>query len=322
MENKSHVLAAGLFTIALLVALVWGAVWFRQDTVVRDRYVLVATTSVSGLSEQASVRLRGVEVGKVESIRFDPSNPQAILITALIDRNAPLSTGTRAQLGYQGVTGLAYIELSDDGQNAGRLESDPRDPARIPVDPSLMEQVFASGPALIASIDQVAKRLARLMSDENQTLVAGTLSNIQSASAKFGRLADQAGPVLAQATPTLKATAAVAADASAAIQRADQLIANVNTLTLQLGQRLDSLDRITRSAEQIGNVTQAFGEAVVGVALPKISDLIDELSRNSRALDRVLNDFQDQPQSLVFGRGPSTPGPGEAGFMPPAAGGR
>jgi phospholipid/cholesterol/gamma-HCH transport system substrate-binding protein len=93
-------------------------------------------------------------------------------------------------------------------------------------------------------------------------------------------------------------------------------------LTLQLGQRLDSIDRITRSAEQLGNVGQAFGEAVVSVALPKISDFLDELSRNSRALERALNDFQDQPQSLVFGRGPSVPGPGEAGFAAPAAPGR
>lgn len=338
MENKSHALAAGLFTLLLIGALVAVALWFRQDNEVRDRYLLVSTTSVSGLSAQASVRFRGVEVGRVESIRFDPANPQVILITALIDRNAPLSKGTRAQLGYQGVTGLAFINLSDEGTDPAPLATDPLDPARIPVDPSVMEQLFARGPALVASVDQVASRLAQLMSDDNQALITEVLSSIQVASEKLGRLADQAGPVLAQATPVLagvppmlaqvppmlKATAAAASDAGAAMRRVDDLVANVNTLTLQLGQRLESIDRITASAERLGRAGEAVGEAVIGVALPRVGDLLEDLSRSVRTLDRVLDDFQQQPQSLLFGRRPRTPGPGEPGFTTsvPAAGQR
>jgi len=324
MENRSHALAAGLFTLVLIGALVAIAVWFRQDTEIRDRYILVSTTSVSGLSAQASVRFRGVEVGRVESIRFDPADPQVILISALIDRNAPLSSGTRAQLGYQGVTGLAFINLSDDGADPVPLAPDALAPPRIPVDPSVMEQLFSRGPALVASVDQVADRLAQLMSDDNQALVTGVLSSIQVASEKLGRLADQAGPVLAQAgpvlaavPPVLKSTAAAADDAGAALRRVDDLVANVNALTVQLGQRLESIDRITASAERLGSVGEAMGEAVIGTALPRVGDLLDELSRSVRTLDRVLTDFQQQPQSLVFGRRPSAPGPGEAGFAPP-----
>ncbi len=317
MENKAHALAAGLFTLVLLAAMIAVAVWFRQDNVERDRYLLVSASSVSGLNAQAAVRLRGVEVGKVESIRFDPTDPRLILITVVIDRGTPLTLGTRAQLGYQGVTGLAYIDLSDAGTNQARLDSDGRNLPRIPVDPSLLDKLAASGPGLIGAVDEVARRLNRLLSDDNQALVTDTLSNLQVATGKLSRVADQITPVLAQATPALKATATAATDASATFRRADDLVNNVNMLTVQFGQRLESIDRITRSAEQIGNVGQAFGEAVISVALPKISDFIDELSRNSRALERALNDFQEQPQSLVFGRGPSMPGPGEAGFAPP-----
>ena len=71
-------------------------------------------------------------------------------------------------------------------------------------------------------------------------------------------------------------------------------------------------------AERIGDVSQVFGESVVGVTLPKLSDLLDDLSRNSRALDRAINQFQENPQSVVFGRSVAAPGPGEPGFVPPA----
>jgi phospholipid/cholesterol/gamma-HCH transport system substrate-binding protein len=317
MENRAHALAAGLFTLVLLAALIAVASWFRDDAAVRDRYLLVARQSVSGLNVQAVVRLRGVEVGRVESIRFDPADPQAILITALIDRGTPLTQGTRATLGYQGVTGLAFIELTDDGGKPQRLEADARAPVRIPVDPSLLDQLASNGPGLIASVEEVARRAARLLSDDNQAAVVATLNSMQLASNRLAALADQAQPVLAQTGPALKATTGVANDASLAIRRADQFIGQATTLAQQFGQRLESIDRIAKSAEQLGNVGQALGEAVVSVALPKIGDFIDELSRNSRALERALSDFQEHPQSLVFGRGPIPPGPGESGFVAP-----
>jgi phospholipid/cholesterol/gamma-HCH transport system substrate-binding protein len=322
MENRSHALAAGLFTLLLVAAMIAVALWFRHDTTLRDPVVLVATTSVSGLNVQAAVRLRGVEVGRVENIRFDPSDPKAILITAMIDRDAPLTRGTRAQLRFQGVTGLAFVELSDDGSDPARLEGAP---PRIAVDASLVEQIFAVGPTLFARVDEVLRRASLLMSDENVERVGQTLAGVQEASLRFaqladrlGGLADQAGPVVARVGPVLKATEAMAVDTGGLVRRADRMVENIDALTLQLGQRLDSLDRITRSAERLGDVSQAFGESVVGVALPKLSDLLDDLSRNSRALDRAINQFHENPQSVVFGRSISLPGPGEPGFVAPA----
>lgn len=322
MEDRSHALAAGLFTLLLVAAVVAAALWFRQDTTERDRVLLVATTSVSGLSVQAAVRLRGVEVGRVESIRFDPSDPKAILITVLVDRDAPLTRGTRAQLRFQGVTGLAFVELSDDGSDPAPLAGTP---PRIAVDASLVEQLFAVGPALFANVDQALQRLNRLMSDENVSGVGVTLAGVQQASTEFARLAqrlgtlaDQAAPAVARVGPMLKATEGVATDAAGLVRRTDQLIVRVDALAMQFGERLEAFDRITRSAERIGDVSQAFGESVVGVALPKLSDLLDDLSRNSRALDRAINQFQENPQSVVFGRPVAAPGPGEPGFLPPA----
>jgi len=322
MENRSHALAAGLFTLLLVAAAIAVALWFRQDAKLRDPVVLVATTSVSGLNVQAAVRLRGVEVGRVEAIRFDPADPKAILITAMIDRDAPLTRGTRAQLRFQGVTGLAFVELSDDGIDPTPLSGSP---PRIAVDASLVEQLYAVGPALFARVDDVLRRASLLMSDENVQRVGESLAAVQDASLRFaqladrlGVLADQAAPAVARAGPMLKAAESLAADTGGLVRRADRMVENLDGFALQLGKRLDSVDRITRSAERLGDVSQAFGESVVGVALPKLGDLLDDLSRNSRALDRAINQFHENPQSVVFGRSISLPGPGEPGFVAPA----
>ena len=61
------------------------------------------------------MRYRGVTVGKVENIRLDPEKLQTILIRIAVDRDLPLTKNAYAQLGYQGLTGLAFVQLNDDG---------------------------------------------------------------------------------------------------------------------------------------------------------------------------------------------------------------
>ena len=72
MENKAHALAAGLFVLALSALLGVLAYWLTRDVGIRLAYEITTREAVSGLQPQAPVRYRGVNVGKVTSIGFDP----------------------------------------------------------------------------------------------------------------------------------------------------------------------------------------------------------------------------------------------------------
>ena len=48
--------------------------------------------------------------------------------------------------------------------------------------------------------------------------------------------------------------------------------------------------------------------------LPRLNVLLDDVQRSSRGLERLLNEVNEQPQSLIFGRSTLPPGPGEPGF--------
>ncbi|MFP5340911.1 MAG: MlaD family protein, partial [Gammaproteobacteria bacterium] len=100
MENKAHAMAAGIF-VALLSLLVLGlAAWLTRDTGVRDTYEISTRETVSGLQEQAPVRFRGVDVGKVSSIGFDPRQVGNVLVRIEVDRETPLTTESFATLAY------------------------------------------------------------------------------------------------------------------------------------------------------------------------------------------------------------------------------
>ncbi|HEU4375093.1 MAG TPA: MCE family protein, partial [Telluria sp.] len=46
MENRSHALMTGLFTIALLIAAVLAGIWFNRDRTERVPYLIATTESI------------------------------------------------------------------------------------------------------------------------------------------------------------------------------------------------------------------------------------------------------------------------------------
>ena len=77
-----------------------------------DTYQAYMSESVSGLSLDAPVRYRGVEVGRVRKIALAPENIEQVQLTLDIERGTPVKEDTVAVLRVQGLTGIAYVELS------------------------------------------------------------------------------------------------------------------------------------------------------------------------------------------------------------------
>jgi phospholipid/cholesterol/gamma-HCH transport system substrate-binding protein len=309
MENRAHAIAVGLFTLLLGAGVVLLVMWFSGDTEKRETYRLESQYAVTGLNVQAPVRFRGVEVGRVESIAFSGEKARSIAIEVSVKADTPITRGTYAQLGSQGVTGLAYVILDDDGDKAQTLSPDESQKSPIPVRRSFIDEVSGSGKDLVAGANEVAHRLSALLNEKNQAQLMKTLESLDAATRGIASLAGKLEPVM-------RDVPAMTRDARQALGRADTLLANMNKLTVELTQRVDTLERVSRSAEQVGGAAESFSGAAVSETLPRINALLEELARNSRSLDRLLTQVNEQPSSLVFGRPTVTPGPGEAGFNP------
>jgi phospholipid/cholesterol/gamma-HCH transport system substrate-binding protein len=315
MENRAHALAAGLFILLLGAALVATVVWVRGEPIAQDNYVLYTRGTVSGLNVQAPVRYRGVEVGKVESIRFDPQDPRIILVNIAVRSGTPLTRGTYAELAAQGVTGLSFVQLSDEGAT-GELR-DPSDAvqARIELRASFLERVSESGEQLVARIGAVAVKLEQWLDEDNRRKAMQTLAAFEAAAQRVGALADAT-------QPGVKAVPELARQAGETMRRADAALADLRVLAASLNQRVDAIDKIAVTAERIGSSVQAAAAAGVSLSstasretIPRLNALLDEISRSTRSLERLLEDLSANPSSIVFGRTPLPPGPGEPGFV-------
>jgi len=299
MENRAHAIAAGSFVLLLAAALVAAGFWFRKDDIRLAHYVVTTTTSVAGLQAEARVRYRGVDVGRVESIQIDPGVSGSISIRIGIKEDTPITRSTYAQLGYQGVTGLAYVSLDDDGSSSELLRSTDPDAARIAMRPSLLD----SGRDLLTAVNELAGRMNDLLNPENRQLARRALAGVEQMARQTAVLAGELQPG-ARGIPTL------VGEARTALAGAEKMTASMRALAVNLEERAKAFDRMAASLEEVGAAARSFNDDT----LPRFNALVEQLNRDTRSLDRVLNALGERPQSFVFGAARGTPGPGESGF--------
>lgn len=317
MENKAHAMAAGIFVVALTAILIGLAAWLTRDTGVRDAYEISTRETVTGLQEQAPVRFRGVDVGKVKRIGFDPQSTGNVLLRLEIDREAPLTQKTFAVLSQQGITGLAFIQLDDEAPGAPRLQPNEDQPPRIPLKPGLLAKLEERGEAILNKIDLVAGRINILLADDNQKRFASALTNIDKAAASTQQLAERLDktvtqkldPALAEAGPAMRSVRN-SADAIG------KTAADFGVTARRLNEKDGPMDRLADGAQALSHAADSFNAAT----LPRINRVTEDTQRAVRQLGRAVTSINDNPQSLIWGSGRAEPGPGEPGFAPPRAG--
>lgn len=323
MENKSHALAAGLFVLAVTALLVAMTLWLTRDVANTVPYEMTSTEAVTGLQVQAPVRYKGVAVGKVTRIGFDPQQRSRVLVGLAISPDTPITTSTYASLAFQGVTGLSFVQLDDDGSSSALPDLGPSGVPRIPLRPSALGQITDQASGLIDKIDQTADRINQLLGPDNQAALARALHEVGEAAAQANALLQslqhsvQTGidPALArvpslldQAGSTLQTTEAATAQARLAMEQLGEVIVEARQSLQRLSGEGGMLERMDEGAS-----------TVTGTTLPRIQNLTDDAARTIRRLDRLVDSLNDNPQVLLFGSGSIDPGPGEPGFAPPPA---
>lgn len=302
MENRAHALAAGLFVIAFGLAAALALWWLGgQKAEASSSYLIETRRDVTGLNVQAQVRYRGIRAGKVEGIEPDPRDRRLLLVRISLERKYPVTPKTVARMGHQGLTGLAYIQLEDDGTSDQLLEGKDGELPRIGMKPSLLETLSEKGGEIAAQLSEVAARVSALMNEKNAQNMSRTLENIAAGSEGFQQLPQ----IMAATREMLSETN---------LKRMNSLLASLEKaageaapLTAEVRELVKSMTALSKRLDQVAGQTGAE-------TAPRVNALLRDLDTSTRQLTRILELIDESPQALIFGRGAATPGPGETGF--------
>lgn len=300
MENRAYALAAGSFALLLGLAVIAAIYWFGGKEGVTAQYLIVSAQNVSGLNPQAQVRYRGIRVGKVLDIALDDRDARKILVRIEVDKKVPITKGTVAKIGQQGVTGIAHILLEESSDEMKPIEagSDGGLP-RIAMVPSLLDEVGESGSEVLEQAKIFFTKANHLFDDKTRANIAGTLSNLEKGTARLNQiLADDRLQRLGSAVAKVDDAAG---DAKAFFHDARELIPKMHALS----GRLEVL------------IGEHSGEGATAT-VARLNELSQELTATTQQLNRVLQVVEQSPESLLFGAPPRSPGPGEPGFVAPS----
>jgi phospholipid/cholesterol/gamma-HCH transport system substrate-binding protein len=311
MESKSHALIAGVFAIGLAMLAGLLALWLGKDEIRRTPYTIATPLKVSGLNIQAAVRYKGIKVGKVTDIDFDTKVPGQLLLNLDIVSDTPITQSTYATLGYQGVTGIAYIELDDDGSKPAAIAKDARLGLLIPLRPGLLQEVEKHGLAILGQTEELSKRLNTLLDPNNQKSLINAVNQIGRTAAAWETLPAKLDPVLTALPQTIQQARDSALAFKQFSDNAKATSTNLNNLINNLQAEDGSINRLSKNVENLSSSLQYE-------TLPAFNGVLQDARGTLRGINRSTDNFNERPQSLLFGAKPVVPGPGESGFSDPS----
>jgi len=309
METKVNYAAVGAFVLVLGAVLVAALLWLASGGAFQkkyDLYLAFEDESVAGLNLNAPVKYNGVDVGKVRQIELDPGNPERVNLIFAIERGTPIKEDTVAVLKTQGLTGIAYVELSGGAPHAPLLRA--AEGSEFPVirtKPSLSARLENVLTSVLAKLDSTSNNLNAMLSEENQAAFKSTLADLASVA-----------HTLAARKETIDAGLL---DAGRTMHNSAQASAGLKPLIDRLGRSADAVEKagneVAKASAGAGKSINSAGRDInrfTAETVPQLERLLGELSVLTTSLRRLSEQTERNPSGLLFGHRPVPDGPGES----------
>jgi len=295
MESKINYTLVGLFVVLLSAGLIIFAYWLgkyggQQEY---DDYYVYMSESVAGLSNDASVKYRGVEVGTVAHIGLNPNNSEQVELLLKIKHKTPIKTDTTATLKLYGLTGLAYLELAGGKRDSPLLTHTTDEIPVIPSKPSIFALIDESMSDIAGKSALALDKFVRLLSDKNLQYIEATLLQ----------------------------TNLLVKDLNGQLQGFHNLVNNGIVMEKRVTRAFEKVEvastRVTNMADSLEKNYANVGHNMrldVQQSLESFNRLLYQLNNLTEDMQRTVQSIEASPSDLIFKRSQPKPGPGEDGY--------
>lgn len=295
MRAQPNLAAVGAFVLGLGAVAVVAGLWLAVGGFHlkrQERYVARFAESVSGLGRGAPVTYRGVPVGSVRDLSLEPGDPARVRLVLEVAPGTPVTRDTVAVLTFQGLTGIASVELLGGGRGSPPLSRAAGEPyPEIRTQPSTKSRLEAAVTSLLGDLQETAADVQRLVA-----ALADRSGDIDAAIVDAGRTLHH----VADASARLSGVAARVGRGAEAVERAAGEVQGVGAAARV------AADDAARAAQETSRMVQQLE----GRSLAEVDRLVAELTDAAATLGRVSRELERNRGALLGGQTPP-PGPGE-----------
>ena len=275
MSRDRTLLNVGIFTVAMLLVAAMLVVVFGQFRFASETDYHATFLDASRLKAGQDVRIAGVPVGKVGTVKLNPDN--TVDVAFAVDKRYQLYTSTRAVVRYQNLVGDRYLEIT-----AG-----PGELRKIP-----------PGSTIPRENTQAALDLDALLGGLRPVLKGLDGNKINEVSSAVMELLQGQGGALSN---LLSTTSAFTQNLAARDQLIGDVINNLNTVLGTVDERGAQFDA---SVDQLQKLLSglAQGRDPIAGAIPPLAsaenDLTDMLQQSRRPVQGVIENVRPMAQRM------------------------
>lgn len=299
----------GVFAVAMICA-AWIGIRFLQGLDVFSRNVeyYAAYDQVNGVQSASPVMMKGVKIGTVTGVQFDPGRSDKVVLQLAVKRTYRIPTDSEAKIFSDGLMGSKAIEIIY-GSADTYLEDG--DTLRSSRNRDLMDMAGSELDFFKQKIAQVTGDLSRTLDnlnrllESNEATISGTLTHLNDMTGDMAAVLSSEKNNLRAAVDNLTAFSEMLGQNA---PRIDSIVGSVNRLTAQLSEE-EFARRLTESVEGLNALMARIegGEGTLGRLMDDPA-LYDSLTVASGNLAALLADLKEYPGRYVhfslFGRDP------------------
>lgn len=320
METRANYVAIGAFVFVTLIIGFVFIYWLgsRAEGPRALPVKVVFNGAVTGLSVGGAVNFNGIKVGDVGDLGFDPKDPRVVIATIRVSPTTPLRTDVKATLGFQTLSGIAYVDLSGGTTDAPLLlDPDAEEPPVIYAERSAFEDIVEGARDILTRADTTLAAVEKVVED-NRDEVNKIIVNARVFSDALAKNADGVDTFMSSVASTGEALQSLSGrleglvDSATAVVNAvppdkvTQIVNDAASVTSKVANAADGLvgliDDAEKAAEELQQftvgLTRSLGEfdkVIAAIRPDAISEIVDGVA----AFTTILKDRSDDIDRLV-----------------------
>jgi phospholipid/cholesterol/gamma-HCH transport system substrate-binding protein len=305
MERNANFIVVGLFSILSLLLLAGFIFWLGKygvDEEKYDNYKTYVSESVAGLKTSSPVKLKGLDVGFIETVKIDGDNPERVEIRFKVEKTTPIKTDSIVVLNSQGIAGVGFLEIKGGTKNTPFLKSvDKNECPNIKSEPSMFSK-------LTEKVDQALNNLTATVAKVNRLASNKNINNVSTSLENFAQISTELKDNRKEFTSMIHGAKGVEDNANKTLDYISKVAQKTDTV-------LDETkNAVQESSALVKEIKQAKMIEKIGIVLDNSNDTINEtkiLVNETKSLvnegKMLVQQLRESPSDLLFKSKSSNP---------------
>lgn len=272
MERGVNYILIGFCFIASLIGLVVFIFWFSHSGIFKPdmrEYKSYTKESVN-IKVDTPIKFKGINVGRVKSIKFRDNNFEEIEITLEIRKDLPIKKDSIIRIEQNGLLGSTFISLMQNDKTKDFITSND-DTLILVRDP--MSEVMSAIPNLTGKVDYLLDNANEILNKNNAKTIAQILLSINETANNINNIIKSLDKNTADINKILK---------------------NVNEITTNTDMIIKTINKKVQSGEY-------DFKSVITPSLISIEKAMDNISTFTKDGSLFINRLNNNPYNTIFG---------------------